>query len=391
MRRPPLPLAPFALSLFALAPLLAGCSAEKDDDIVVVDDAVDPALTEGTAAAPAGAAVELDPALPAYERGGGVSGTISSRGSDTMLPLMNYWTEGFGGVYPGVEPEIESKGSSSAPAALIEGTALFGAMSRPMKASERQAFEEKFGYPPTELKTSRDLLAVFVNKDNPVAETGLTLPQVDAIFSANRELGTPERAARWGQLGVTGPLADKNIALFGRNSASGTYGFFKDVALGGGDYADGVQEQSGTSGVVTAVAKSPTSIGYGGVGSATSGIRAVPLAADEGGTFYEPTLENAYTGNYPLARFLYVYVNKAPGEDLSPLQREFLKFVFSREGQQGVIDAQYFPLKADEAAAELAKVGIEVDRIGIDPAATDGDAATSGTSRPSNELDDAAE
>ena len=379
MRRPPLPFAPFALTLFALAPLLAGCSSERDDDIVVVDESVDPAVTGGTTAAPrADAAVELDPALPAYERGEGVSGTISSRGSDTMLSLMNYWTEGFGGVYPGVDAEIESKGSSSAPAALIEGTAMFGAMSRPMKASERQAFEEKFGYPPTELKTSRDLLAVFVNRDNPVAETGLTLPQVDAIFSANRELGLPERAARWGQVGVEGPLADKNIALFGRNSASGTYGYFKDVALGGGDYADGVQEQSGTSGVVTAVAKAPAGIGYGGVGSATSGVRTVRLAADEGGTFYEPTVENADTGNYPLARFLYVYVNKPPREPLSPLQREFLKYVFSREGQRGVIDAQYFPMRAGEAAAELKKVGIEV-------------AAASGTSRPSVETDDAAE
>ena len=371
MRRPLLSLAALA---FALP--LAGCAEEVDDDIVAVptDGAAATVTTDGTPAPAAGAAVELDPALPAYERGEGVSGTITSRGSDTMRALMDYWSEGFNNVYPGVDAEIESKGSSSAPAALIEGTALFGVMSRPMKADERQKFEQKFGYPPTELRSSRDLLAVFVNKDNPVAETGLTLPQVDAIFSANRELGMPEKVKRWGQVGVEGPLAGQNIAVFGRNSASGTYGYFKDVALGGGDYADTVQEQSGTSGVITAVADAPAGIGYSGIGGATAGVRAVPLAADEGGAYYEPTVENADTGNYPLARFLYIYVNKAPDEDLSPLQREFLKFVFSREGQRGVVDAQYFPMKADEAAAELEKVGVEV-------------ASASGTSRPTDEMD----
>ena len=393
------------LAALALAAPLAGCGGSDDADIVAVPAAGTAAAgtaADGSTPPPAGPAVAIDPALPAYQRAPGVSGTITSRGSDTMRSVMDYWTEGFSGVYPGVKAEIESKGSSSAPASLIEGTALFGVMSRPMKPEERQQFEAKFGYPPTELRTSRDLLAVFVNKDNPVAETGLTLPQVDAIFSANRELGEPERAERWGQVGVTGPLADQNVAVFGRNSASGTYGYFKDVALGGGDYADTVQEQSGTSGVVTAVAGSPAAIGYGGIGSATAGVRAVPLAAAEGGKFYEASVENADTGDYPLGRFLFIYVNKKPGEELSPLQREFLKYVFSREGQAKVVDAQYFPMRADEAAEELAKVGIAVASgasdssesgdadaaVGAKPA---GDAAAAGSSRPSDELDDAAE
>ena len=348
--------------------------------------------------------MELDPTLPAYVRGEGVSGTITSRGSDTMRPLMELWAEGFNEVYPGVKADLKFDGSSSAPTALIEGTTLFGAMSRPMKPGERQEFEAKYGYPPTELSSSRDLLAVFVNKDNPVADAGLTLPQVDAIFSANRELGLPDRAERWGQVGVDGPLADQNIAVFGRNSTSGTYGYFKDEALGGGDFADAVQEQPGTSGVVTAVGDNPAAIGYSGIGGATAGVRAVPLAADDGGEFYEATVENADSGNYPLARFLYIYVNKPPETPLSPLQREFLKYVFSRDGQAKVVDAQYFPMKATEAAAELEKVGVAVASAsgtsagagdeGADAGDTDADAtdaADAAGTRPSDELDAGAE
>ena len=337
--------------LAAAGLLAAGCAPEKDalDGTDAVLTPAPPATATGPA--PATAAVPIDAALPVYGRGDTVTGRITSKGSDTMRALMDYWTEGFKQFHPGVDVELESGGSGEAPTALIEGTALVGVMSRPMKDSEIQAFVEKFGYEPTELRTSRDLLAVFVNKDNPV--DGLTLPQVDAIFSANRELGLPDRVERWGQLGVTGSLAERPISLYGRNSVSGTYGYFKEVALGGGDYSDAVKEQSGTSGAIQAVSDDPAGIGYSGIGGTTAGVRALPLAAGEGGEFFEPTLENADTGDYPLARFLLIYVNKAPGEDLSPLQREFLRYVYSRQGQEKVVQAGYFPLTADEAQAQL--------------------------------------
>ena len=392
MRRP----APLFLAALLGGLPLAGCGPAEPEVERSPGDGVPiaPADAGTTTTVPAEAAVPVDPALPAYARDANVTGTITSRGSDTMRAVMDYWSEGFQDVYPGVDAELESKGSSSAPAALIEGSALFGVMSRPMKDDEVQAFEAKFGYKPTEIRTSRDLLAVFVNKDNPLADTGLTLPQVDAIFSANRELGLPDRVERWGQLGVTGPLAEKTISVFGRNSASGTYGYFKDVALGGGDYGNGVQEQSGTSGVITAVSKDPTGIGYSGIGGETSGVRAVPLAADEGGEFYDATVENADSGDYPLARFLLIYVNKAPDADLSPLQREFLKYVFSKEGQERVVRAGYFPMKAAEAAAELEKAGIAVasgsSEIVTDEAAT-GDAATGDAAIGGETADPAAE
>ena len=359
----------FAAALLIAGLSLAGCGPNEGDALsgVSATDAVgtetvdtDTAVVTpapSTPSAAATAAVPIDPALPDFEPGESVSGRIVSRGSDTMRTVMDYWTEGFKQYHPAVTAEIKSDGSGTAPTALMAGTADIGVMSRPMKAGEIQKFEEKFGYKPLELKSSRDLLAVFVHKDNPVER--LTLPQLDAIFSANRELGLEEPIARWGQVGVTGPLAERPISLYGRNSASGTNGFFKDVALGGGDYSDQVKEQAGTSGEVQAVADDPAGIAYGGIGSTMAGVRALPLAVEDGGEYFEPTLENAYSGDYPLSRFLLIYMNKPPEGELTPLQREFLRYVFSREGQEKVVQAGYFPLTAEEAAPERTAAGIE--------------------------------
>jgi len=377
MSRPPLR---FLLALSLVGLTAVGCSSE-DDGLGGTGKALesDPVATTDAEAANDAAAVPVDPALPEYERGGNADGTITSKGSDTMRAVMDFWTEGFKEFYPNVDAEIESKGSSSAPAALVEGSALFGVMSRPMKDSEIQKFEQKFGYPPTEIRTSRDLLAVFVNKDNPVE--GLTLPEVDAIFSANRNLGLTERIERWEEVGVEGPLSEASISLYGRNSASGTYGYFKDVALGGGDFSDDVKEQPGTAGVVQAVSDDPAAIGYSGVGGQTAGVRTVPLALDEGGEYYDASVENADSGNYPLARFLLIYVNKAPDADLTPLQQEFLRYVFSKQGQEKVVQAGYFPVSAAEAAAQLENAGLASEDSGSeDSDSAESDSAVSASS-----------
>jgi phosphate transport system substrate-binding protein len=297
---------------------------------------------------------KLDPALTPYKAVSGVSGSVSSIGSDTLNNLMTFWAESFNKFYPNAKIQIEGKGSSTAPPALISGTAQLGPMSREMKGSEIDAFEKKYGYKPTPIKTSVDALAVFVNKDNPIK--CLTIAQVDAIFSKSRRQGYKEDITTWGQLGLTGEWAAKSISLYGRNSASGTYGFFKEHTLKNGDYKDAVKEQPGSAAVVQGVTVDRYATGYSGIGYATAGVRAVPLAEKEGAKCYEADPDNAYAGSYPLARFLFVYVNKAPGKPLEPLTREFVKLILSKEGQEVVVKDGYFPIPASITKEELNKV-----------------------------------
>jgi phosphate transport system substrate-binding protein len=302
------------------------------------------------------AQVKVDPSLPAYKPVSGVSGSLKSIGSDTMNNEMTLWAEGFLKHYPNVKIEIEGKGSSTAPPALIAGTSQFGPMSRRMKDAEVADFEKKFGYKPTPLPTSIDMLAVYVNKDNPIK--GISLQQGDAIFSKTRKGGFPTDIRTWGQAGLTGELASQPISLYGRNSASGTYGFFKDNVLFKGDYKDEVKEQPGSSAVVQGVASDKYGIGYSGIGYKTADVRAVPLAA-EGDDYVEAVPENAYTGEYPLARFLYLYVNHKPGTDLDPVRREFIKYIFSKDGQEDVVKDGYFPVPATIANKTLSSLGIK--------------------------------
>ena len=300
------------------------------------------------------AQAQEDSPVSEYQKVSGISGSANSIGSDTMNNLMTLWLEGFRKHYPSVTIQVEGKGSSTAPPALIEGTAQFGPMSRPMKASEIDKFEKHFGYPPTVLRTSLDALAVFVNKDNPIK--GLTLQQVDAIFSKTRRGEYQENIARWGQLGLEGDWKNAAFSLYGRNSASGTYGFFKDHALFKGDFKDEVKEQPGSASVVQGVAEDRYSMGYSGIGYKTSGVRVVPLALETGESFREGTIENVIDGSYPLGRFLYLYINKAPNKPLDPLVREFCKFIFSKEGQAIVVKDGYMPVPYQVVKEELEKL-----------------------------------
>jgi phosphate transport system substrate-binding protein len=297
--------------------------------------------------------VKLDPGLKTYQAVSAVSGNISSIGSDTLNNLMTLWAESFYKFYPNVKIQIEGKGSTTAPPALISGTAQLGPMSRPMKGTEIDEFEKRYGYKPTPIRVAVDALAVFVNKDNPLK--CMTMAQVDAVFSKSRRWGYKEDVKTWGQLGMTGDWANRPLSLYGRNSASGTYGFFKEHALKNGDYKDEVKEQPGSASVVQGVTVDRYAIGYSGIGYATAGVRAVPIAEKDGAKCVEATAENAYSGAFPLARFLYVYVNKAPGKPLDPLTREFVRLVMSKEGQEVVIKDGYFPIPASIATEETNK------------------------------------
>jgi phosphate transport system substrate-binding protein len=299
-------------------------------------------------------AIVLDPGLKSYVKVSGISGNVNSIGSDTLNNLMTLWAEGFRKQYPNVKIQIEGKGSSTAPPALIEGTAQLGPMSRTMKNTELDAFERKFRYKPTAIPVAIDALAVYVNKDNTIQ--GLTMAQVDAIFSKSRRFGAAESLERWGQLGVTGEVGGSPISIYGRNSASGTYGFFKEYALKNGDYKDQVKEQPGSASVVQGITEDQAGIGYSGIGYLTSGVRALPLAEKEGSPFVAPNQTNAMNGSYPLWRHLLIYINKAPNKPLDPLVKEFIKFIYSKEGQAIVIKDGFFPLPQSFIEKEIGKI-----------------------------------
>ncbi len=291
--------------------------------------------------------------LPAYERVGGIAGNLSSVGSDPLNNVMTFWAEGFAKLYPSVKVQIEGKGSATAPPALIAGTSQLGPMSRPMKASEIDAFEKKYGYKPTAIAVAMDALGVYVNKDNPISHLGLE--QVDAIFSSTRACGGNTGITNWSQLGLG---ADWNhpISLYGRNSASGTYAYFKDNALCKGDYKSSVKEQPGSATVVEGASNDRYAIGYSGMGYKTAGVRIVPLSALGSSTVYEATSENVYAGTYPLSRYLYVYINQAPGQPVNPLVKQFLLYILSEDGQRVVVKDGFVPLLKEIVDVEMKKL-----------------------------------
>jgi len=300
-------------------------------------------------------AVALDDNLPKYKKVSGISGNVSSVGSDTLANMMTFWAEDFKRTYPNVNVQIQAAGSSTAPPALTEATSNLGPMSRKMKSREIEAFQKRYGYKPTRVRVAIDALAVFVHKDNPIA--GLTIAQVDAIFSNNRKCGADKNIDRWGDLGLTGAWTGKDVQLYGRNSVSGTYGYFKKKALCKGDFKNSVNEQPGSASVVQSVSASLNGIGYSGIGYRTSGVRALPLAK-KGNTFIEANMENAISGKYPLSRYLYVYVNKHPNKSLPPMEAEFLKMILSKSGQAIVEKDGYIPLPSAVVTKEFKKLGL---------------------------------
>jgi phosphate transport system substrate-binding protein len=271
-----------------------------------------------------------------------------------MNNMMTLWAENFRKMYPNVKVQIEGKGSSTAPPAIIAGTAQFGPMSREMRATEIDQFEARYGYKPTQLRTSYDALAVYVNKDNPLEK--LTLAQVEAVFGKSRKRGYKEDVKTWGQLGLTGDWASRPVSTYGRNSASGTYGFFRELVLKNGDYKTTVKEQPGSASVVQGITEDRFGIGYSGIGYKTSGVKVLPVAVSDTSGFSDGSYADVTSGKYPLWRFLYVYINKAPGKPLDPLVAEFVKYIYSREGQEVVVKDGYMPLSAAQAQAELAKL-----------------------------------
>ncbi len=305
----------------------------------------------------ANAQITVDPKLPDYKPKSGVAGKIDTVGSDTMNNLAQLWTEEFKKFYPSVSAAIDAKGSSNAIPAIVNGSATFGPMSRDAKKSEIESFNKKFGYDPVLLPTSIDMVAVYVNRNNPI--DGLSFPEIDAIFSSTRKGGAKSQAKTWGQLGAKGELKDKNYECYGRNAASGTYGYFKEKVLKDGDFGDWVTENAGSSAVVQSVGANLAGIGYSGIGYRTPNVKPLKLAVERGGELIAAEPQNAYDGSYPLARPLYLAVNYDSRKPLDPLRSEFLRYIFSKQGQTQVAKDGYLPLDAEAATTALAMVGLK--------------------------------
>ena len=287
-----------------------------------------------------------------YQPAKGVGGNLNSVGSDTLNNLMTLWGEGFKKFYRNVKVQIEGKGSSTATPALIAGAAQLAPMSRAMSNKEVEAFEKKYRFKPTRFAVAVDSLAIYVHKDNPLKH--LSIKQIDAIFSKTRIGGFHDDISTWGQLGLTGKWAKRPISLYGRNSASGTYGFFKKRALFKGDFKNIVKEQPGSASVVNGVGNDLYGVGYSGIGYRTSDVRVLPLQKDNGSTPVAPTFANVLKKTYPLGRALYVYVIKQPQKPLPRLTSEFLKYILSEEGQRVVVKDGYGALPASLRNKQMA-------------------------------------
>jgi phosphate transport system substrate-binding protein len=302
------------------------------------------------------AALALDQSLPAYRAVTGISGQIRTVGSDTLGHEVAQWAEAFKGFYSDVKFEIQASGSATAPPALLEGASQFGPMSRPMAAEEAAAFEQKYGYKVSSFRVAVDALAIYVNKENPIP--CLTVQELNRIFSSTRRTSGGGDIKTWGDAGLTGEWAAKPISLYGRNSISGTYEFFRENTLFSGEYKGEVKQQTGSEAVVQGVANDRFAIGYSGVGYKTDGVRTVPLALYPGGTCHDTSAAATLSGKYPIARYLYVYINKNPNQPLDPLRSEFIKYVLSKDGQTQTENGGFYPITNEIRETELKKFGI---------------------------------
>jgi len=312
----------------------------------------------------------VDSAISSYVAKTGVSGGVVIVGSDTMQPIMAKIASAFAKVQPAVKLAVQGGGTDAAlmsflhdQAAIRRGDATPKAQhqvsgsisllsaSRPLTDNERKDFRSRYGYEVTEIPVASDAVAVYVNRQNPIQ--GLTMEQVDAIFSRDRKRGGQEEITTWGQLGLGDEWAQQPIHRYGQDPRSGTRAFFIQEALQGGEMRADVREESGPASEILSLSRDVLGIGYAGVGFQASTVRILPLAERTGAAFIAPSSESAVNGTYPLGRPLYLYVKKDPKTELDPATLEFLKFVNSREGQTMVAKVGAYPLSAHQAAKNL--------------------------------------
>ena len=308
------------------------------------------------------ASVNIDANLDRYNPESQAAGGFKVRGSETMYPLLSRLSVEFQRRQPKVNIEVKGGGSAKAieefmqPPLSKTGKIMlaeerskqfwFLATSRELFDAEIKTFTLEYGYEPVAIPVAVDAVALYVHKDNPIS--GLTLDQVDAIFSTTRNRGSKEAITKWGQLGLTNGWDEAPIQLYGRDRKSGTRAFFQEHVLGGGEFVPTLHENPGAASVILDLSRDQLGIGYSGLGLQSSTVRAIPLAENEGMPYVTPSSTTIGNQTYPLRRVLYLYLNNGPKGSLPGAAQEFLAFLLSRDGQEAVIKAGFFPLPVSE-------------------------------------------
>lgn len=301
---------------------------------------------------------DVDPALEPYLTKEKLSGEIAIWGSDTLLNMVTYWIEGLKKHHPDINIQCERKCSEflhqDSLAGLTTGTLQIVPMSRLARPAEIEAFRAAKEYPPTEIRIGLEAHCIIVHKDNPL--DSLTLEQADAVFSMNRRRGAGNDMRIWGGLGLAGDWSTLPIALYGRNSASATHAFFRDRVLKGGSFKEEIKEQPASASVVVAVADDKSAIGYVGTGYATPGVKKLRISEKAGAPGVAADPARVLDGSYPLSRWLYLYIDRAPAKAVHPIVREFCRYALSREGQEVVRKDALIPIPARIAREEAKKL-----------------------------------
>jgi phosphate transport system substrate-binding protein len=367
----------FAPVLAVLALVAAPAAAPIAGDSASGGSSGQPSDTVAGSGADVGVGVEVqvDDALRSYAAEARLKGSVRGAGSPVAGMLLQVMSDPFRQFQPDVRVELTLGGTSTGPPALLSGAAQMALMGRRYTDAETSAFRAKFRYPPVEVAIATDAVAVFVHRDNPIES--LTIEQLRDVFSQRRR-ADGARLDHWSELNsativTTRPAASGTrttthpsprrpppagpIALYGIAADGGESTLFREAILGDEPLSASMRVQLTQSSAVQGIAADASGIGYAAFLYSCRGVRAVPLVSPADGRAYACTAADCRSGRYPLARSLYVYLNKPPSKPLDRPMHEFLRFVLSRDGQRVAVAAGGFPLSPDAANDALEKIG----------------------------------
>lgn len=293
-------------------------------------------------------------ALRKYKPVWNLAGKIRVAGSGALNGELEILADAFQQIYPGVEIAVERNGDERTPTALLAGAADLGSLSRALTREETAAIETRFLTSPIGVVVGLDALAIYVNRENPLA--CLSIPDLDRIFSANRIASGGGAIERWGQLASDAAWVEKPISRLGRREDSGSYSFFRNSVMDGDAFRRDVKALESGQAVVRDVAHDRYAIGYSSGSFLSEGVRAVSISSDSGATCKSLTAENVARGDYPLARSLYIYALKTQDAQTNLITVEFLRYLISREGQIKMTEIGFIPIDRDSQDVGLRRL-----------------------------------